>query len=158
MHGFEPLSSNSGGTADVEQPRANRARSRLSGVGSPTLVARLDVVADHADHLLRLHPPCRLCAKVPWYATGHRRDDYRHSDRPACHCFGVPADWHLRQQGQFQIRSADPQDCWSEPVMKKISCLLVLVCFPTLALAAGTIDGGSKQAINWAAIVMFIGF
>jgi cation/acetate symporter len=42
--------------------------------------------------------------------------------------------------------------------MKKISCLFVLVCFPTLALAAGTIDGGSKQAINWAAIGMFIGF
>jgi len=44
--------------------------------------------------------------------------------------------------------------------MKKISCLLVtlLVCFPTLALAAGTIDGGSKQATNWAAIGMFIGF
>jgi cation/acetate symporter len=44
--------------------------------------------------------------------------------------------------------------------MRKISCLLVtlLVCFPTLALAAGTIDGGSKQAVNWAAIGMFIGF
>ncbi|QHO75730.1 cation acetate symporter [Bradyrhizobium sp. CCBAU 051011] len=44
--------------------------------------------------------------------------------------------------------------------MKKISCLLVtlLVCFPTLALAAGTIDGGGKQATNWAAIGMFIGF
>ncbi len=44
--------------------------------------------------------------------------------------------------------------------MKKISYLLVtlLVCFPTLALAAGTIDGGSKQATNWSAIGMFIGF
>jgi cation/acetate symporter len=44
--------------------------------------------------------------------------------------------------------------------MRKMSCLLVtlLVCFPTLALAAGTIDGGSKQAVNWAAIGMFIGF
>ena len=44
--------------------------------------------------------------------------------------------------------------------MRKISYLLVtlLVCFPTLALAAGTIEGGSKQAVNWAAIGMFIGF
>ena len=44
--------------------------------------------------------------------------------------------------------------------MRKISCLVVtlLVCFPTLALAAGTIEGGSKQAVNWAAIGMFIGF
>jgi cation/acetate symporter len=44
--------------------------------------------------------------------------------------------------------------------MRKISCLLVtlLICFPTLAIAAGTIDGGSKQAVNWAAIGMFIGF
>jgi cation/acetate symporter len=44
--------------------------------------------------------------------------------------------------------------------MRKMSCLLVtlLVCFPTLALAAGTIEGGSKQAVNWAAIGMFIGF
>ena len=44
--------------------------------------------------------------------------------------------------------------------MRKISCLLVtlLVCSPTLALAAGTIDGGSKQAVNWAAIGMFLGF
>jgi cation/acetate symporter len=44
--------------------------------------------------------------------------------------------------------------------MRKMPCLLVtlLVCFPTLALAAGTIEGGSKQAVNWAAIGMFIGF
>ena len=44
--------------------------------------------------------------------------------------------------------------------MRKISWLLVtlLICFPTLALAAGAIDGGSKQAVNWAAIGMFIGF
>jgi cation/acetate symporter len=44
--------------------------------------------------------------------------------------------------------------------MKKISCLLVtlLLCFPAVALAAGAIDGGSKQAVNWAAIGMFIGF
>lgn len=44
--------------------------------------------------------------------------------------------------------------------MRKISCLLVtlLICFPTLAIAAGTIDGGSKQEVNWAAISMFIGF
>jgi len=44
--------------------------------------------------------------------------------------------------------------------MRKISWLLVtlLICFPTLALAAGAIDGGSKQAINWAAIGMFVGF
>lgn len=44
--------------------------------------------------------------------------------------------------------------------MKKVSWLLatLLICFPTLALAAGAIDGGSKQAVNWAAIGMFIGF
>ena len=44
--------------------------------------------------------------------------------------------------------------------MKKFSWLLaiLLVSTPTLALAAGTIDGGSKQAINWSAIGMFIGF
>ena len=44
--------------------------------------------------------------------------------------------------------------------MRKISYLLVtlLVCFPKLALAAGAIEGGSKQAVNWAAIGMFIGF
>jgi cation/acetate symporter len=44
--------------------------------------------------------------------------------------------------------------------MRKISCLFptLLICFPTLAFAAGTIDGGSKQAVNWAAIGMFIGF
>jgi len=44
--------------------------------------------------------------------------------------------------------------------MRKLSWLLValLICIPTLALAAGTIDGGSKQAINWSAIGMFIGF
>ena len=43
---------------------------------------------------------------------------------------------------------------------EKISWLLVtlLIFFPTLALAAGAIDGGSKQAVNWAAIGMFIGF
>jgi cation/acetate symporter len=43
---------------------------------------------------------------------------------------------------------------------KKIFCQLVtlFVCLPTLAVAAGTIDGGSKQAVNWAAIGMFIGF
>ncbi len=44
--------------------------------------------------------------------------------------------------------------------MKKLTHLFVAlsVCFPSLALAAGTIDGGTKQAVNWAAIGMFIGF
>lgn len=45
--------------------------------------------------------------------------------------------------------------------MKKIISgvsLALLFCLPTLALAAGTIDGGSKQAVNWSAIGMFIGF
>ena len=72
MRGAEILSTDFEGTMDVEQPRKDRARPQLSGVGSPTLVARLDVVADHADHLFRLHPPCRLCAKVPWHAVGDR--------------------------------------------------------------------------------------
>ena len=35
---------------------------------------------------------------------------------------------------------------------------IILVSVPTLALAAGTIDGGTKQATNWSAIVMFIAF
>ncbi|MGN8545069.1 cation acetate symporter [Bradyrhizobium elkanii] len=34
----------------------------------------------------------------------------------------------------------------------------LFVCLPSIALAAGTIDGGTKQAVNWAAIGMFIGF
>ena len=35
---------------------------------------------------------------------------------------------------------------------------ILLVGMPTLALAAGNIDGGSKQASNWSAIGMFIAF
>jgi len=35
---------------------------------------------------------------------------------------------------------------------------ILLVGMPTLALAAGNIDGGSKQATNWSAISMFIAF
>ncbi|TKV73286.1 cation acetate symporter [Bradyrhizobium elkanii] len=44
--------------------------------------------------------------------------------------------------------------------MKKISYLLVTIffCLPSVAFAAGTIDGGTKQAVNWSAIGMFIGF
>ncbi|WP_076861356.1 cation acetate symporter [Bradyrhizobium mercantei] len=44
--------------------------------------------------------------------------------------------------------------------MKKIPYLLatLFICLPSVALAAGTIDGGTKQAVNWAAIGMFIGF
>ncbi|QOZ33659.1 cation acetate symporter [Bradyrhizobium sp. CCBAU 53421] len=44
--------------------------------------------------------------------------------------------------------------------MKKICHLFVtlLVCLPSVAFAAGTIDGGARQAVNWAAIGMFIGF
>ncbi|ERF82444.1 cation acetate symporter [Bradyrhizobium viridifuturi] len=44
--------------------------------------------------------------------------------------------------------------------MKKLSWLLaiLLASVPTLALAAGTVEGGAKQAINWAAIGMFVGF
>ncbi|OKO73063.1 cation acetate symporter [Bradyrhizobium sp. NAS96.2] len=44
--------------------------------------------------------------------------------------------------------------------MKKFTGLLItlLLCFPSVALAAGTIDGGAKQAVNWAAIGMFMGF
>ena len=45
--------------------------------------------------------------------------------------------------------------------MRKFSCVLATAMFaslPTLAFAAGTIDGGTKQAINWVAIGMFIAF
>src|SRR5438270_13660061 len=45
--------------------------------------------------------------------------------------------------------------------MRKLSGVLATAIFaslPTLALAAGTIDGGTKQAINWVAIGMFIAF
>jgi len=44
--------------------------------------------------------------------------------------------------------------------MKKFSWLFVilLASMPTFALAAGTIEGGSKQATNWSAIGMFVGF
>ncbi|MBR1163944.1 MULTISPECIES: cation acetate symporter [Bradyrhizobium] len=43
--------------------------------------------------------------------------------------------------------------------MKKAFLLATLfACISSVALAAGTIDGGTKQAVNWAAIGMFIGF
>jgi len=44
--------------------------------------------------------------------------------------------------------------------MKRIFWLLLtlLLCLPTLALAAESVDGGTKQAINWSAIGMFVGF
>jgi cation/acetate symporter len=45
--------------------------------------------------------------------------------------------------------------------MKKLSYVLATTLFaglPTLALAAGTIDGGTKQAVNWVAIGMFVAF
>src|ERR1700741_4961338 len=44
--------------------------------------------------------------------------------------------------------------------MRKLSWLstAIFACLPTLAFAAGTIDGGTKQAINWVAIGMVIGF
>ena len=45
--------------------------------------------------------------------------------------------------------------------MKKLSCMLATALFaslPTLALAAGAIDGGTKQAVNWVAIGMFVAF
>jgi len=44
--------------------------------------------------------------------------------------------------------------------MKKLSLFLAILfaSVPTLALAAGVVEGGSKQAINWSAIGMFVGF
>src|ERR1700756_1568778 len=44
--------------------------------------------------------------------------------------------------------------------MKKFSWVpaIMLAGIPTIALAAGTIEGGSKQATNWSAIGMFVGF
>jgi cation/acetate symporter len=45
--------------------------------------------------------------------------------------------------------------------MKNLSRMLATVLFaslPTLALAAGAIDGGTKQAVNWVAICMFVAF
>src|SRR5712672_1188777 len=45
--------------------------------------------------------------------------------------------------------------------MKKLSYVLATMLFaglPTLALAAGTIDGGTKQAVNVVAIGMFVAF
>ena len=44
--------------------------------------------------------------------------------------------------------------------MKKYSWVpaILLVSIPTLALAAGAVEGGAKQATNWSAIGMFVGF
>src|SRR5215216_7729157 len=45
--------------------------------------------------------------------------------------------------------------------MKRLPYVLataLLASLPTLALAAGTIDGDTKQAVNWVAIGMFIAF
>jgi cation/acetate symporter len=45
--------------------------------------------------------------------------------------------------------------------MRKLSGVLATAMFaslPTIAFAAGTIDGGTKQAINWVAIGMFVAF
>ena len=63
------------------------------------------------------------------------------------------------RQANSEYDAADPQIV-EETVMRKISWLLatLLICFPTLALAAGAIEGGSKQATNWSAIGMFIAF
>src|ERR1700745_1286841 len=36
--------------------------------------------------------------------------------------------------------------------------IITLAGLPTLSLAAGTIDAGTKQATNWTAIGMFVGF
>src|SRR5437667_6851980 len=48
-----------------EKPRGDSAGSRLQGAGSTTLILWMDAVADHARHLLRLHPAGRLCAQIP---------------------------------------------------------------------------------------------
>src|SRR5215216_397953 len=45
--------------------------------------------------------------------------------------------------------------------MKRLPYVLataLLASLPTLALAAGAIDGGTKQAVNWVAIGMFVAF
>ena len=45
--------------------------------------------------------------------------------------------------------------------MRKLSCIFVTAIFaslPSLAVAAGAIDGGTKQAVNWVAIGMFVAF
>ena len=45
--------------------------------------------------------------------------------------------------------------------MKKLSYVLataLFACLPMVAFAAGTIDGGTKQAVNWVAIGMFVAF
>ncbi|SFJ48181.1 cation acetate symporter [Bradyrhizobium sp. Gha] len=44
--------------------------------------------------------------------------------------------------------------------MKRFAFLsvILLASVPTIALAAGAVEGGSKQAINWSAIGMFVGF
>ena len=45
--------------------------------------------------------------------------------------------------------------------MKKLSYVLATALFaslPMLAFAAGTIDGGTKQQVNWVAIGMFVAF
>src|ERR1700674_332930 len=34
----------------------------------------------------------------------------------------------------------------------------LFACLPIVAFAAGTIDGGTKQAVNWVAIGMFVAF
>jgi cation/acetate symporter len=39
-----------------------------------------------------------------------------------------------------------------------LSTVTILAALPTVALAAGTIEGASKQATNWTAIGMFVGF
>src|SRR5215468_9300446 len=39
-----------------------------------------------------------------------------------------------------------------------LSTVVVSTSIPTLALAAGAVEGGAKQATNWSAIGMFVGF
>src|SRR4029453_10276956 len=143
-----------------DHPREDQAGSQLPGAGAPTLIPRVDAVADHAGDLFRLHPAGRLCPQVPGPAPGNGRDDHRHPDRPVRHRLGVRAYRHLCQQGQRPLRRPDPPYRRGGPVMKKRFCVLAAAFLvgPTLVFAAGPVDGGPKQAVNWVAIGMFVAF
>ena len=100
-----------------------------------------------------------------WHADGLRRHDDRHSDRPGGYRLGFHSHRHLCAARQRDLRQPDPRN--RRGVATDVAAQAAALCdrgflaalpaaFRLLAHAAGAVEGGTQQATNWHAIVMFV--
>src|SRR5262245_27534747 len=143
--------------------RADQKRSPVPGAHGDALALRMDPVRRDARHILRLHFHHRLRPEGAGRSGRERRHHGRDSGRPVRDHLGIRAHRHLcpprRRRVRFN-RAADHRKgkVMSIPRIVPAAAALATLAGVSAAEAAGAIEGGGRQSLNVAAIVMFFIF